>query len=124
MDRGRKMYMAIGHPDAYYDLFHGSNNLVSAIIYGGMPGSILLNGELIILKRINAKAIQGLALRKFIFEYSLSLQTVGNSLTLKLFILKLYNKSTSKAHFDIVKWGIVLSNASFLNILAPHCVSL
>ena len=46
VDRGRKMYMAIGHPDAYYDLFHGSNNLVSAIIYGGMPGAILLNGEL------------------------------------------------------------------------------
>jgi hypothetical protein len=43
--RGRKMYIAIGHPDAYYDLFHGGN-IVSAAIYGGLPGSTLLNGEL------------------------------------------------------------------------------
>lgn len=43
--RGRKMYMAIAHPDAYYDLFHGGN-VVSAAIYGGLPGSTLLNGEL------------------------------------------------------------------------------
>lgn len=43
--RGRKMFMAIGHPDAYYDLFHGGN-IVSAAIYGGLPGSTLLNGEL------------------------------------------------------------------------------
>lgn len=43
--RGRNMYMAIAHPDAYYDLFHGGN-VVSAAIYGGLPGSVLLNGEL------------------------------------------------------------------------------
>ena len=43
--RGRKMYMAIAHPDAYYDMFHGGN-VVSAAIYGGLPGSTLLNGEL------------------------------------------------------------------------------
>ena len=43
--RGRNMYMAIAHPDAYYDLFHGGN-VVSAAIYGGLPGSTLLNGEL------------------------------------------------------------------------------
>ena len=43
--RGRSMYMAIAHPDAYYDLFHGGN-VVSAAIYGGLPGSTLLNGEL------------------------------------------------------------------------------
>lgn len=45
VDRGRKMYMAIAHPDAYYDLFHGGN-VVSAAIYGGLPGTTLLNGEL------------------------------------------------------------------------------
>lgn len=43
--RGRKMYMAIAHSDAFYDLFHGGN-VVSAAIYGGLPGSVLLNGEL------------------------------------------------------------------------------
>jgi N4-gp56 family major capsid protein len=43
--RGRNMYIAIAHPDAYYDLFHGGN-VVSAAIYGGLPGSTLLNGEL------------------------------------------------------------------------------
>lgn len=43
--RGRNMFMAIGHPDAYYDLFHGGN-VVSAAIYGGLPGSLLFNGEL------------------------------------------------------------------------------
>jgi N4-gp56 family major capsid protein len=43
--RGRNMYMAIAHPDAYYDLFHGGN-IVSAAIYGGLPGATLLNGEL------------------------------------------------------------------------------
>lgn len=43
--RGRKMYMAIAHSDAYYDLFHGGN-IVSAAIYGGLPGSVLLKGEL------------------------------------------------------------------------------
>lgn len=43
--RGRKMYIAIAHPDAYYDLFHGGN-VVSAAIYGGLPGATLLNGEL------------------------------------------------------------------------------
>jgi len=43
--RGRSMYMAIAHPDAYYDLFHGGN-VVSAAIYGGLPGATLLNGEL------------------------------------------------------------------------------
>jgi len=41
--RGRKMYMAIAHPDAYYDLFHGGN-VVSAAIY--QDKGILLNGEL------------------------------------------------------------------------------
>lgn len=45
VDRGRKMYVAIAHPDAYYDLFHGGN-VVSAAIYGGLPGTTLLNGEL------------------------------------------------------------------------------
>ncbi len=39
------MYMAIAHSDAFYDLFHGGN-VVSAAIYGGLPGSVLLNGEL------------------------------------------------------------------------------
>jgi N4-gp56 family major capsid protein len=43
--RGRSMYMAIAHSDAYYDLFHGGN-VVSAAIYGGLPGATLLNGEL------------------------------------------------------------------------------
>lgn len=43
--KGRNMYMAIAHPDAYYDLFHGGN-VVSAAIYGGLPGATLLNGEL------------------------------------------------------------------------------
>lgn len=43
--RGRSMFMAIAHPDAYYDLFHGGN-VVSAAIYGGLPGSVLMNGEL------------------------------------------------------------------------------
>lgn len=41
--RGRRMYMAIAHPDAYYDLFHGGN-VVSAAIY--QDKGILLNGEL------------------------------------------------------------------------------
>ena len=41
--RGRKMYMAIAHPDAYYDLFHGGN-VVSAAIY--QDKGILFNGEL------------------------------------------------------------------------------
>lgn len=41
--RGRNMYMAIAHPDAYYDLFHGGN-VVSAAIY--QDKGILLNGEL------------------------------------------------------------------------------
>ena len=43
--RGRRMYMAIAHSDAYFDLFHGGN-VVSAAIYGGLPGATLLNGEL------------------------------------------------------------------------------
>ncbi|HEY5954919.1 MAG TPA: hypothetical protein VIV60_00150 [Polyangiaceae bacterium] len=43
--KGRKMYMAIAHSDAFYDLFHGGN-VVSAAIYGGIPGSTLFNGEL------------------------------------------------------------------------------
>lgn len=43
--RGRSMYLAIAHSDAFYDLFHGGN-VVSAAIYGGLPGSVLLNGEL------------------------------------------------------------------------------
>lgn len=43
--RNRSMYMAIAHPDAYYDLFHGGN-VVSAAIYGGIAGSVLFNGEL------------------------------------------------------------------------------
>jgi len=41
--KGRKMLLAIAHPDAYYDLFHGGN-VVSAAIY--QDKSILLNGEL------------------------------------------------------------------------------
>lgn len=40
--RGRNMYMAIAHPDAYYDLFHGGN-VVSAAIY--QDKGILFNGE-------------------------------------------------------------------------------
>jgi N4-gp56 family major capsid protein len=43
--RGRKMYMAIAHSDAYYDLFH-QGNVISAAIYGGLPGALLFNGEL------------------------------------------------------------------------------
>ena len=43
---GRAMYMAIAHPDAYYDLFHGGN-VVSAAIYGGAgAGDVLFSGEL------------------------------------------------------------------------------
>lgn len=42
---GQKSFMAIAHSDAYYDLFHGGN-VQSALIYGGLPGSILLNGEI------------------------------------------------------------------------------
>jgi len=41
--KGRKMLLAIAHPDAYYDLFHGGN-VVSAAIY--QDKGILLNGEL------------------------------------------------------------------------------
>jgi N4-gp56 family major capsid protein len=41
---GNKSHMAIAHPDAFYDLFHGGN-VVSSLIYGGLPGSILLTGE-------------------------------------------------------------------------------
>lgn len=41
--QGRRMLMAIAHPDAYYDLFHGGN-VVSAAIY--QDKSILMNGEL------------------------------------------------------------------------------
>src|ERR1043165_8654621 len=44
--KNRKMYMAIAHPDAYYDLFHGGN-VVSAAIYGGAgAGDVLFSGEL------------------------------------------------------------------------------
>lgn len=43
--RGRSMYMAVAHSDAYYDLFHGGN-VVSAAIYGGLPGATLFTGEL------------------------------------------------------------------------------
>lgn len=43
--RGRSMYMAIAHPDAYYDLFHGGN-VVSVAIYNGDKSGILFNGEL------------------------------------------------------------------------------
>ncbi len=42
---GQRSFMAIAHSDAYYDLFHGGN-VQSALIYGGLPGNILLNGEL------------------------------------------------------------------------------
>lgn len=45
MVAGQKKYIAIAHPDAYYDLFSGGN-ILSATIYGGLPGQILLNGEL------------------------------------------------------------------------------
>jgi N4-gp56 family major capsid protein len=43
--RNRSMYMAIAHSDAYYDLFH-QGNVISAAIYGGLPGALLFNGEL------------------------------------------------------------------------------
>ena len=43
MDKGRSMFFAIGHPDAYYDLFHGGN-VVTAATYQNL--GILLNGEL------------------------------------------------------------------------------
>lgn len=42
---GTPMRMAIMHPDAFYDLFHGGNILTS-LQYGGLPGVILLNGEI------------------------------------------------------------------------------
>jgi N4-gp56 family major capsid protein len=42
---GSRKFLAIAHPDAYYDLFHGGN-VVSSIIYGGMPGQTLFNGEI------------------------------------------------------------------------------
>lgn len=41
---GLKSHMAIAHPDAFYDLFHGGN-VVNALIYGGLPGKSLLTGE-------------------------------------------------------------------------------
>lgn len=41
---GRRMFLAIAHPDAYYDLFHGGN-VITAVTYGGLPGQILFNGE-------------------------------------------------------------------------------
>lgn len=41
--KGRRMLLAIAHPDAYYDLFHGGN-VVSAAIY--QDKGILFNGEL------------------------------------------------------------------------------
>jgi len=41
--QGRRMLLAIAHPDAYYDLFHGGN-VVSAAIY--QDKGILMNGEL------------------------------------------------------------------------------
>lgn len=44
MQNGQRMFMAILHPDAYYDLFHGGNVLTAAT-YGGLPGNILFNGE-------------------------------------------------------------------------------
>lgn len=40
---GRKMLLAVAHPDAYYDLFHGGN-VVSAAIY--QDKGILFTGEL------------------------------------------------------------------------------
>jgi N4-gp56 family major capsid protein len=42
---GKRSLVAIYHPDAHYDLFH-SGNVNSAIIYGGLPGEMLLNGEI------------------------------------------------------------------------------
>ena len=44
-DKGRRMFMAIMHSDAYYDLFHGGNVLTAAT-YGGLPGTLLFNGEM------------------------------------------------------------------------------
>lgn len=41
---GRRSFIAIAHPDAFYDLFH-SGNVLNAITYGGLPGTILFNGE-------------------------------------------------------------------------------
>lgn len=43
VDRGRKMFLAIAHSDAYYDLFH-QGNVVSAALY--QDKGILFNGEL------------------------------------------------------------------------------
>lgn len=45
MELGQKTFIAIVHPDAYYDLFHGGNVLTSTA-YGGLPGTLLFNGEL------------------------------------------------------------------------------
>lgn len=42
---GRSVRFAIAHSDAFYDLFHGGN-VMSSLIYGGLPGMILLNGEI------------------------------------------------------------------------------
>jgi hypothetical protein len=45
MEQGRSMFMALGHPDSYFDLFHGGN-VLTAITYGTLPGITLFNGEL------------------------------------------------------------------------------
>jgi N4-gp56 family major capsid protein len=42
---GQRMFVAIAHPDAYYDLFHGGN-VLSAVTYGALPGQTLFNGEI------------------------------------------------------------------------------
>lgn len=43
-DNGLPSMIAICHPDAYYDLFH-SDNVLSCIKYGSLPGVTLFNGE-------------------------------------------------------------------------------
>lgn len=43
-EKGRRMMIAILHSDAYYDLFHGGN-VITAATYGGLPGTLLFNGE-------------------------------------------------------------------------------
>jgi N4-gp56 family major capsid protein len=42
---GTRQYIAIAHPDAYYDLFHGGN-VITSLIAGNVPGYTLFNAEI------------------------------------------------------------------------------